>query len=51
VAIANLVHTLSWRQRKARLIAAAEDGVLEQVLLRLLPLIGADRVLEPYIDP
>jgi hypothetical protein len=25
--------------------------VLEQVLLRLLPLIGADRVLEPYIDP
>ena len=51
VAIANLVHTLSWRQRKARLIAAAEEGVLEQVLLRLLPLIGADRVLDQYIEP
>lgn len=48
--VANLVHTLSWRDRKARLIAAAEDGVLEQVLLRLVPLIGADRVLDRYIE-
>jgi mRNA interferase MazF len=51
VAVANLVHTLSWRDRKALLIAAAEEGVLEQVLLRLIPLIGADRVLDRYIEP
>jgi mRNA interferase MazF len=51
VAVANLVHTLSWRDRKARLITAAEDGVLQQVLLRLVPLIGADRVLGRYIEP
>ena len=51
VAVANLVHTLSWRDRKARLIAAADEGVLEQVLLRLVPLIGADHVLDPYIEP
>lgn len=51
VAVANLVHTLSWRDREAQLIAVAEDGVLEQVLLRLVPLIGADRVLNRYIEP
>ena len=51
VVVANLVHTLSWRDRKANLIAAAEDGVLEQVLLRLVPLLGADRVLDRYIEP
>jgi len=51
VAVANLVHTLSWRDRKAQLISAAEQGVLEQVLLRLIPLIGADRVLDQYIEP
>lgn len=50
VAVASLVHTLSWRDRKARLIAAAEEGVLEQVLLRLVPLIGADRVLNRYVE-
>jgi mRNA interferase MazF len=51
VAVANLIHTLSWRDRKAKLIAAADAGVLEQVLLRLVPLIGADRVLDRYIEP
>ena len=51
VVVANLVHTLSWRDCQAQLIAAAEDGVLEQVLLRLVPLIGADRVLDRYIEP
>jgi len=51
VVAANLVQTLSWQNRKARLIAAAEPGVLEQVLLRLIPLVGADRVVERYIEP
>jgi mRNA interferase MazF len=51
VIAANLVHTLSWRDREARLIGQAETGVLEQVLLRLIPLIGADRVLERFIEP
>ena len=51
VVVANLVHTLSWRDREAQLIAAAEDGILEQVLLRLVPLIGADRVVRRYVEP
>ena len=45
VVAANLIQTLSWKERKAKMIAPAED-VVEQVLLRLLPLIGAADVLE-----
>ena len=45
VVAANLVHTLDWRERKAKKAAEAEPGVMEQVLLRLIPLIGADRVI------
>jgi mRNA interferase MazF len=42
----SLIQTLSWKERKARMITCAEDGVLEQVLLRIIPLIGADKVIE-----
>jgi hypothetical protein len=47
---ANLIQTLSWKDRSARRIAPAEDGVLEQVLLRIIPLIGADRVIERHLQ-
>ncbi len=50
VVAASLIQTLSWKERKAKLITSAEKGVLEQVLLRLLPLIGADKVLEQLIE-
>ncbi|MFK7160841.1 type II toxin-antitoxin system PemK/MazF family toxin [Marinospirillum sp. MEB164] len=46
VVAANLVQTLSWKDRKASLITQAEEGVMEQVLFRLLPLIGADSIIE-----
>ncbi|WP_416886274.1 type II toxin-antitoxin system PemK/MazF family toxin [Marinospirillum sp.] len=46
VVAANLVQTLSWKDRKASLITQAEEGVMEQVLFRLLPLIGADSMIE-----
>ena len=51
VVVAHLVQTVSWRERDARRIAVAPPELLEQVLLRLLPLIGAERVLERYIEP
>jgi len=51
VVAANLIQTLSWKDRDARKIVTAEPGVMEQVLLRILPLIGADRILERYIQP
>jgi len=45
VVAASLIHTLDWRQRKIKLIAKAEQGVLDEVLLRLIPLIGADQLI------
>jgi mRNA interferase MazF len=45
VVAANLIHTLDWQSRKVKKAASAEAGVLEEVLARIIPLIGADRLL------
>lgn len=45
VVAANLVTTMDWHQRKAKKITIAEKGVLEEVLLRIIPLIGADQII------
>jgi len=50
VVAASLIQTLSWRDRKAKFIAKAEAGVMDQVLLRLLPLIGATELIEALIN-
>ena len=50
IVASNLIQTLSWRERNAKLIAPAEKGVLDQVLIRIIPLIGADVVIEKLID-
>jgi len=42
VVAASLVQTVSWKQRKAKFITNAEDGVLTRVLQRLLPLMGVE---------
>lgn len=41
VVAANLVQTLSWRERSVKFAANASPGVHEQVILRIMPLIGA----------
>ncbi len=43
---ANLIQTMSWKERKVKFLAEAKPGVMEQVLLRLLPLIGADKLFQ-----
>ena len=50
VVAASLIQTLSWKDRKAELISIAEDGVMDEVLLRIIPLIGADKVISQYFD-
>lgn len=50
VVAASLIQTLSWKDRKAKFIAQAETGVMDQVLLRIIPLIGADLVIEKFIE-
>ncbi|MGQ3888606.1 type II toxin-antitoxin system PemK/MazF family toxin [Legionella sp. CNM-1927-20] len=46
VVAANLIQTLSWKDRKAKLIVDAEPRVMEEVLYRIIPLIGADRLFQ-----
>lgn len=50
VVASNLIQTLSWKARKADFITKAEDGVMDEVLLRIIPLIGADSVIEKIIE-
>lgn len=50
VVAASLIQTLSWKHRQAKYIDQAEDGVMEQVLVRIIPLIGGDQVLEQFIE-
>lgn len=50
VVASSLIQTLSWKNRKAKFIVKAEAGVLENVLLRLLPLIGADELFERLLS-
>jgi mRNA interferase MazF len=50
VVASNLIQTLSWKDRKASFIAKAENGVMDQVLVRIIPLIGADSVIEKFIE-
>lgn len=50
VVAASLIQTLSWQERKAKIITRAEQGVLEQVLLRIIPLIGADKMIEQLLE-
>ena len=45
VVAANIIHTLSWQDRKAKFITVAEAETVKQVLFRILPLIGAEEIL------
>lgn len=50
VVASSLIQTLSWKDRKAEFIAKAENGVMDQVLVRIIPLIGADSAIEKFIS-
>lgn len=49
VVASNLIQTLSWKDRKAKFIAKAESDVMDAVLVRIIPLIGADNVIDKLI--
>ncbi|MEZ8881749.1 type II toxin-antitoxin system PemK/MazF family toxin [Vibrio lentus] len=46
VVASSLIQTLSWKDRNAKKITTAENSVMEDVLLRLIPLIGAESLFE-----
>ena len=49
VVASNIIQTMSWKHRSAKLITEAEEGVLDDVLLRIVPLIGADQAIEQHL--
>lgn len=50
VVASSLIQTLSWKDRKAKFITKADDEVFDEVILRIIPLLGADAVIEKYIN-
>ncbi|WP_100550797.1 type II toxin-antitoxin system PemK/MazF family toxin [Caedibacter taeniospiralis] len=50
VIAASIVQTLSWKERKCKFIAKAEEEVFKAVLLRLLPLLGAEEVIQEILN-
>jgi mRNA interferase MazF len=45
VVASNLINTLDWRERKVKKVAEGEPGIVDEVILRIIPLIGADKVI------
>lgn len=50
VVAASLIQTLAWKERKVKFIVAAEKHVMKEVLFRILPIIGADVLIEDMIS-
>ncbi len=50
VVAASLIQTLSWKERKIKFVAEAEAKVMDEVLFRIIPLIGADLLIEKLIS-
>lgn len=50
VVASNLIQTLSWKERKVKFIKKAEKNIFEKVILRLIPIIGADKVIEKNLE-
>ncbi len=50
VVAASLIQTLSWKERKPKFIVQADEGVRNDVLMRLIPLIGADQLIEDIVN-
>lgn len=50
VVAANLIQTLSWKERKVKFITKAKSGLMEEVLMRIIPLIGAEKIIEKLIE-
>lgn len=48
VVAASLIQTLSWKERKVKFVVEAEPNVMDEVLYRILPLIGADKLLANF---
>lgn len=41
----SIIQTLDWKNRSAKYIKSAPEGILEEVLSRLIPLVGGEHLL------
>ena len=46
VVASNLITTMDWKERKAKKVAKAPKGVFDEVLARIIPLIGAENIFD-----
>lgn len=46
VVACTLIQTLSWKDRAAKFAVVAEPRVMDEVLYRIIPLIGADKLFD-----
>lgn len=49
VVATSLIQTLSWKERKAQFIIEAEKEVMQEVLTRVMILIGADKMMQDFM--
>ena len=50
VVAASLIQTLSWKERKVKFLVEADVSVMDDVLFRIIPLIGVDRLVEKLLN-
>ena len=50
VIAASLVQTLAWKERKVKKIITARQSEFEETLVKLLPLIGANELIETLLQ-
>jgi len=50
VVAANLIHTFDWRVRGVKKAARGEPGLMDDVLVRLIPLIGVDALFKRMLE-
>ena len=50
VIAASLVQTLAWKERKVKKIVTAKQSEFEETLTKLLPLIGANELIESLLQ-
>ena len=48
VVASNLINTLDWRERKVKKVAEGAPGLIGEVILRIIPLIGADKIISDF---
>lgn len=50
VVVSNKIQSVGWKEDGVDFIGKADEALMERVLVRIIPLIGADKVVENFIS-